>query len=310
MTTKRLPDVCWLALALVFLSLPATAQSLDELGNRATAMSAFVAVADDASAVAWNPAGLVNGPIFNILLDFGRSPTPKNPAAPADDEFSNHTLLAAGVPPFGLFYARGHYPAVEPADGRKEAQVAVRAMVTSSLGFTVLQSLADGLTVGATVKLVHGSLNDEGETTGDIDAGALFSRGRMRAGLVARNLTSPTFESSAGAITIERQVRAGVAWGNKWPGTADTIVSFDADLTRVPHVSGERRDLAAGAEKWFRHQTLAVRGGVRASTVDGARPVASAGGSIAVRSGFYVDVAAAGGRADDARWSVAARLMY
>jgi F plasmid transfer operon protein TraF len=273
-------------------------------------MSAFVAVADDASAVAWNPAGLVNGPIFNILFDFGRSPTPKHPIGRLDGDPSNHAFLAAGVPPLGLFYARGHHSAVEPADGRKEAQVAVRSMVTSSLGFTVLQSLADGLTVGATVKLVHGSVNDEGETTGDIDAGALFSRGRMRAGLVARNLTSPTFESSAGAITIERHVRAGVAWGNKWPGTADTIVSFDADLTRVPHVSGERRDIAAGAEKWFRRQTIALRGGVRASTVDGARPVASAGGSVAVRSGFYLDVAAAGGRADDARWSIAARLMY
>jgi hypothetical protein len=183
-------------------------------------------------------------------------------------------------------------------------------MVTSHLGVTVLQSLADGLTVGATLKLVHGSLNDEGRITGDVDVGALYSLGRMRAGIVARNMTTPTFEAGPESLTLERHVRVGAAWGDNWPGTAETIVSVDADVTRVAHVSGDRRDVAAGAERWFRRQTIAVRGGLRASTVDGARPVASVGGSVAVRSGMYVDVAAARGRDNDARWSVSARLMY
>jgi hypothetical protein len=146
--------------------------------------------------------------------------------------------------------------------------------------------------------------------TGDFDLGAMFAAGRMRAGLVARNVTTPSFDVGAETLTFERHVRVGAAWGDKWPGTATTIVSLDADLTRVRHLSGDRRDIAAGAERWLRRHTIGVRGGLRASTIDGARPVASVGGSVAVRSGFYVDIAAAGGRDSDARWSVSARLMY
>lgn len=186
----------------------------------------------------------------------------------------------------------------------------LRSLVTSHLGATVLQSLSDGVTVGGTLKLVHGRINDEGRTTGDVDLGALFSTGRLRAGIVARNLMTPTFNAGPVSVTLDRHVRAGAAWGDKWPGLATTVVSVDADLTRVAHVTGDRRDVAAGAERWFRRQTFAVRGGLRASMVEDARPVASVGGSVAVRSGIYVDVAAARGRDNDARWSVSARLMY
>jgi hypothetical protein len=311
MAIKSLSAVCAVAAGLALAPQRSAAQSLDQLGNRASALGAFVAVADDASAVVWNPAGLINGPIFNILVDFGRTTADVRPSAgPIEVGRFGHSFLALGVPPLGLSYSREWQTAVASGDDRKDRQVVFRSMVTSHLGVTVLQSLADGLTVGATLKLVHGSLNDEGRITGDVDVGALYSLGRMRAGIVARNMTTPTFEAGPESLTLERHVRVGAAWGDNWPGTAETIVSVDADVTRVAHVSGDRRDVAAGAERWFRRQTIAVRGGLRASTVDGARPVASVGGSVAVRSGMYVDVAAARGRDNDARWSVSARLMY
>jgi hypothetical protein len=311
MTRKSLAVVCAVTAALTLAPQRSAAQPLDQLGNRASALGAFVAVSDDASAVVWNPAGLINGPIFNILVDFGRTTADRRPAAgSAEAGRFGHSFLALGVPPLGLSYSRGRQTAVVQLDGRQDNQVVLRSMVTSHLGVTVLQSVADGLTVGATLKLVHGSLNDEGRTTGDADLGALFSAGRMRAGIVARNVTSPTFDAGPVSMTLERHVRVGAAWGDSWPGIARTIVSVDADLTRVAHVSGDRRDVAAGAERWFRRQTIALRGGLRASTVDRARPVASVGGSVAVRSGMYVDVAAARGRDNDARWSVSARLMY
>ena len=72
MSKKSLPVVCALTCVLALAPQRSGAQPLDQLGNRASALGAFVAVADDASAVVWNPAGLINGPIFNILLDFGR----------------------------------------------------------------------------------------------------------------------------------------------------------------------------------------------------------------------------------------------
>ena len=55
-------------LGAVFFSLaaaPADAQSFEALGSRAQGMGAFVAVADDASAVYWNPAGLASGAYFS-----------------------------------------------------------------------------------------------------------------------------------------------------------------------------------------------------------------------------------------------------
>jgi hypothetical protein len=328
----------------------AAAQPLDQLGNRASAIGAFVAVADDASAVVWNPAGLINGPIFNILLDFGRSTAaPARLGAGLSAARFGHSLLALGVPPLGLSYSRNRYtqanvpfPSAQfpetgsagAADSSRESrQVVVRSLLTSHLGVTILQSLADGVTVGATLKLVRGSLQTgstgvaswdgafehaemlEGDPkmTADLDLGALVSKGRVRAGIVARHLTAPEFEDgglTALPMMLERHVRAGVAWGDKWPATAKLIVAVDADLTRVRHITGERRDIAAGAERWFRAQRVALRGGLRTSTLGGARPVASAGGSVAIRSGMYVDVSAARGRDNDARWSVAARLMY
>jgi hypothetical protein len=311
MTPKLLIAVCGYVAVLTLVPQRSAAQPLDQLGNRASGLGAFVAVADDASAVVWNPAGLINGPIFNILLDFGRTTgdRPQAGAPPRAGRFG-HTFLALGVPPLGLSYSRGRETAVELADGREDRQVVVRSMVTSQLGVTVLQSVAEGLTVGGTLKLIHGSLNGEGRITGDVDLGAIYSARRMRAGIVARNVTTPTFEAAAVEMTLDRHVRLGAAWGDSWPGTATTIVSVDADLTRVRHATGDRRDVAAGAERWFRAQRVAVRGGLRASTIDGARPVASVGGSISVRSGIYVDVAAARGRGNDARWSISARLMY
>jgi hypothetical protein len=200
----------------------------------------------------------------------------------------------------------------------------------SHLAITALHSLVEGVTVGATAKLVRGSLasgmatvdswdegfdradtfEGEGKTTADIDVGVLATRGRARVGVVLRNLSTPTFESAASSVKVPRHVRVGAAWGDLSPASSRLLVAVDADLTRVPHVDGERRDVAAGAERWFRRQSVAVRGGFRASTVGDVRPIASAGASYAVRSGLYVDVYAAAGRDADRRWGIAGRLTY
>src|SRR5688572_26156424 len=101
----------WRATAMVFVAhFPesSAAQGLESLGSRAAGLSAFVAVADDASAVAWNPAGLIMGPLFNISLDLGRS-TSAPEERPAIGERAGRvstTLIAFGVPPLGLSYYR------------------------------------------------------------------------------------------------------------------------------------------------------------------------------------------------------------
>jgi hypothetical protein len=327
-------------LALLCSPLNGSAQGLETLGNRAAALSAFVAVADDASAVAWNPAGLVLGPIFNVSLDLGRTTNDPGGVPQAETQAGRigTTLVALGVPPLGLTYYRIASTAVSagsevpPAPGRQERQVVLRTLVTSHLGATVLQSLGDYVTVGATLKLVRGSvgaervsvqtweegfdraerLDEDGSTTGDVDVGAMFAAGRVRAGLLLRNVTTPTFAAGDAdvAMTLDRHARVGAAWGDRWPGLARTLVAIDADLTRVSHATGERRDIAAGVERWVRGQQLGIRGGVRTSTVGDARPVVSGGVSYAVRPGAYVDAYIARGSRDDRGWGVAARLAY
>jgi hypothetical protein len=323
------------------ISAPAAAQGLETLGNRAAGLSAFVAVADDVTAVAWNPAGLVTGPFFNVTLDLGRSTTAAEGAVGADGPAGkvSTALIAVGVPPLGLSYYRIGLTAIEPispageGDTRRETrQVAVRTIVASHLGATVLQSLGDHWTVGTTVKLVRGrvgadivavdswgegferadTLDTQASTTGDLDVGAMFAAGRVRAGLVVRNVTEPTFgddEPAGRNFTLKRHARVGVAWGDRWPGTAATIIAVDADLTRVLHPAGERRDVSAGIERWLRPQ-VGIRGGLRASTLGGARPVASGGLSYAVRAGTFVDGYVAIGDRHARAWGVAARLTY
>lgn len=315
------------------------AQGLESLGSRAPALAAFVAVADDASAVAWNPAGMVLGPLFNISISLGRSSSvPDDPPLP-DGRAARlgSTLVAVGAPPMGLSYYRLATtvidgPAAAGGPRRQDGQVIVRTMVTSHLGATILQSIGNFLTVGATVKLVRGSvgveavsadtwesafddadtLMTESSTSGDVDIGVMAAAGRLRAGLVVRNVTEPEFEDGLGGeVELKRHARVGAAWGNRWPGVSRTIVAIDADVTRVPHHNGERRDVAAGVEQWLmRQQRLGLRAGLRASTVGDTRTVVSGGASYAVRSGTFIDAYYARGARDATAWGVAARLSY
>jgi hypothetical protein len=326
-------------LLLALSSADAAAQTLDTLGNRPTALAAFVAVADDAAAVAWNPAGLVHGPFFNVLLDLGRSQsqTADRPQPDARAGRLGSTLVAIGLPPLGLSYYRLRAttvtasPAVVGTGNRQEGQLGLRSVVTTNLGATVLQSLGEYLTVGATVRLVRGhvgtdvgtadswdaaferdeELERRGSTRGDVDAGLMFAVSRFRAGLVVRNVTTPTFADAAGEeVTLDRHARVGVAWGSRWPGTSPTIVALDADVTRVLHPTGPRRDVAVGVERWLRQGQLGLRGGVRASTLGAARTVVSGGVSYALRSGTFVDGYVARGQDDAQAWGISARFTY
>lgn len=321
---------------------PAAAQGLDTLGSRAAALAAFVAVADDASAVAWNPSGLVSGPFFNLQLDLGRFTKQPDTSPPSETAATRagSTLVAIGTTPLGLAYyrltntsLRVLSPAVVGTPDRQNSQLRAQTLVTNHLGVTVQQSVGEFLTLGATVKLVRGSVGvasisaegwedafeladtteRQGSTRGDVDIGAMFAAGQVRAGFVVRNVTAPSFgeeNASAGRQTLERHARVGFAWADRWPGISATVLSVDADLTRVATITGDRRDVAAGVEQWLLAQRVGVRGGLRASTIGDARPVVSAGGSFAVRRGVYVDGFVARGTHDERAWGVAARVAY
>lgn len=320
-----------------------SASAQDGPGTRAAGMGgAFVAVADDASAVYWNPAGLATGPILNVQVDFGATDlTPGDPADPGAVGGSGSTrLIALGLMPLGVSYYRlnnlhvaAPSPAVLDGDDREDQRLPAVRLTTSHFGLTLLQSVGGGVAVGTTLKLVRGyfasgvvpvggwgdvldradDLEGDARTRADLDVGAMFDAGQVRLGLVARNLREPSFAPDGvdeDAARLEREVRVGAAWGSGWPGISPLIVSFDADLTRVPDIDGERRDVAAGAEMWWLRRRLGVRGGWRASTVGDARPSGAAGISIAVSANVFVDAHIARGRNDRQSWSLGGRFTY
>src|SRR5512134_1805344 len=68
---RRLPPIVSV-LVLVLTATPATAQVFEAVGIRALGMGgAFVGVADDATAVYWNPAGMATGQMVGASVEMG-----------------------------------------------------------------------------------------------------------------------------------------------------------------------------------------------------------------------------------------------
>jgi hypothetical protein len=90
---------------LLCVSLPTAvgAQAFETLGTRAAGMGgAFVAVADDASAIYWNPGGLASGAFFSLLVD--RSTSEVTPDHPSDGASRSAAIIGLSTPPLGLGY--------------------------------------------------------------------------------------------------------------------------------------------------------------------------------------------------------------
>lgn len=277
-------------------SVSAHAQIYESVGTRAQGMGgAFVAVADDATASWWNPAGLAGGAYFSALLEFDTI------REPGDDRTPNGRLhlgwemkvrgFAAAFPALALSYYRLRISEIQPrsptaatAAGRQDqgpAGVGHRTLALSQFGATVGQSVGEHLVVASTLKLVRGN----GDTRTDLDLGALASFGRARVGLGVRNVTVPEFDDG---LRLRRQVRAGTSF-QAGSGARSVTLAVDADLTKTAMVTGDERHVAVGGETWTPSRRVRLRGGLSVNTVGERRPSASGGASVGMGSGAYVD---------------------
>jgi hypothetical protein len=279
-------------LMVVASAIPARAQAEPPVGVRAAGMAgAFTAVADDASAVFWNPAGLASGAFFSLVLDHN---TLDNRSA---------TLIALGTPPLGVSYYRTE---TDVLANRPNSLVAHHA------GVTVLQSLADRVAVGATLKMVRGVVSSAGAsistTKFDTDIGVVTTGSLGRLGLAVRNLTEPEFAAPDGEpVKLERRIRAGAALniGRR------TMAAADFDLTTASTAGGDWREAAVGLETnpikkaWFRT-------GIRWNTASGpTAPVGTLGASVAVYGSTMADAHMSFGSEDgDRGWGVGLRFLF
>ena len=337
-----------LVAVMVLLGSTGIAEAQAPVGTRAAGLAgAFVGVADDASAVYWNPAGLATGPVVSILATFSDDKSdPDGPQAVAGEQLAGR-MVALSLPPVGIAYYRlGVFgtehaePAVIGLPRREEVRRSVQALTTSTVGVSLLQSLTEYIVVGATPKVVWGTaargqtiglstgdaldaasdLDGEGSTTFDIDAGVMFAMQHVRLGLMARNLTAPAFAvATAGRpgesgeveeIELSREVRIGGAWGSAWPGLSRVVISVDGDLTSRVTPFGDRRDVAAGVETWWRDRRLGLRGGVRGSTAGEARAAVAAGVSWALGSSMFVEGHITAGQQHERGWSLGVRAGF
>jgi hypothetical protein len=333
--------------AVVWLASGAAAQTFPAVGTRAGGMGgAFVAVADDASAIYWNPGGLAAGSYFSLVADGG--------AAKAAPELSlrgsngSSFFLGLAMPALGLGYYRLHDTTVVapvvllPVDGELSsrdlsavAELRLDTLITHHAGITLVQSLTPGVSLGTTLKLVRGIAasttvtaasaeqaleTDAAELLGrgtnrlDLDVGVLAAGGPLRVGLTLRNLREPSFEAAGNRVelTLERQARAGLSYavGGNW------VAAADFDLLRTRDAFGPRRDIALGTEGRLGSRVL-VRGGVSINTVDEDdadgldRRAYSVGGSYAAKASLYVDGQfTTGSERAGWQWGLAARFVY
>ena len=108
---------------------------------------AFVGVADDASAVYWNPAGLAGGAYFSLVLDGNTAEAMPDERAGAGSRTG--WLLALRPRRWGC-PTTGSRPARCVRRQRPSRDIrTLESLVTQHVGVTLVQSLTDRIAVGA-----------------------------------------------------------------------------------------------------------------------------------------------------------------
>jgi len=111
---------------------------------------------------------------------------------------------------------------------------------------------------------------------------------------------------------LDRQARVGVAMLRGKTGVFDSVtLALDSDLTTSATVLGDTKQVAGGGEIAMFKRRLALRGGLSADTLGDRRTARSAGASVSLRAGIYVDGAWTIG-SDERRtgWSLSLRSSF
>ncbi len=323
---------------------PASGQSFELSGTRAQGMAgAFVAVADDATATWWNPAGLGGGAYLSAVVERGQLREPGEPLPGAAATRNGTSGFAFAYPAMGLSYYRFRVSelgqidsigAVQPSrQDQRLVDPVIRSMSMSAFGVTVGQSIGNHVIVASTLRLLRAGavittdladpdpleraedLSVSRHTAGDVDLGVMLRFGAVSVGGTLKHVGEPEFGDGRERIVLARQGRAGVAVKRGRTGVLSSLIgAVDVDLTTRTTVFGDERRVAAGGELGLFNSRLLLRGGLSANTQATPRQwQQSAGTSVALRTGVYVDAAIApesSSGTSRAGWSVSLRTVY
>jgi hypothetical protein len=286
-------------LALALTCARADAQTTDAVGVRAQGLAgAFTAVADDASAGFWNPAGIAGGPIVNGLFEYSK------PDRTADETVRG---FAAAYPAFGVSYYRLPISQIRTRSSTAATLPDRQDQGSLSLiGATFGQSIGDHFVVATTLKLLRAN-----DTSADLDIGGMLTFGPARVGATLRNVSEPTIQGDAADFTLQRHVRAGFALSSGRRGVVGrATVSADLDLTTESTPGGDQRLLAVGGEAWAPENVVGIRGGFSHNTAGLAETLWSGGFSLALRKSTFVDAYVSTG--DEVRhgWGLGLRVTF
>ena len=308
-------------------SIPASAQTTFEIvGARALGMGgAFVGVANDPSAIHWNPAGLAHGDRKGMTVEWDRLQFGDLKALPTIGAAqSRHGLTYVATYPVGMSY--GYFHSARVVDLGPDGEVMTDGLRVHHIGFTFAQPIVEGLVVGATAKYLRGQASNgfsfglinedvleeafgrEVDSDGefDVDLGIMADLKWVRVGFTVKNLFEPTFVGIAGfAIQVQRRMRLGLA---VLPVDGLTL-AFDVDLDTADPLVGQRRMMALGGEASLGSR-VELRSGVRWSRDGEKRPITALGGSIRIRTGLWVDGYASYSREEDRGFGVALRAGF
>jgi outer membrane protein OmpA-like peptidoglycan-associated protein len=193
-------------------------------GSRAAALGeAYVSVADDASAVYWNPAGLGRYPLNRLALSH------HNWFLGIKDEVLHATFPTRGAGSYGLGLVYSGDPGIQYWDENNmpgDTFMTWSSVLNFGYGFRV----ADNYWLGATAKGMVENLRDLYGYGGGLDLGFIARPVRfLNVGLVARNVGAMMYGNRYWVLPAE--VAAGVSGTlGRFSGTLDVVVPYDNDV--------------------------------------------------------------------------------
>ena len=235
-------------------------------GNRALALgSAFGAIADDASALLWNPAGLGIAPQGEVQFS----------QASLGDLGFRETFAGVIVPDYrwGAAALTMRQFGVSDIDGRDDRNLPTGAFSDreTEIAFGYGRALSEAWSVGVSARVRRQEIAGRSGSGLGADAGLMvrpglaFGRpsGWMRdvtVGFAAQNLIEPSIRLEAESVADPVTVRTGVAFARPW-GAGGTLFTVEFEK---PRDVGLRTHAGLEVCPW---STFALRGGLDGSAL-------------------------------------------